>query len=265
MKYELIKNDKLSTAILDILVDCGYLRQFEEPVLPRPVATFRNFSGLDTQGSTVSATIGQWSDTNPKSDNPYIGNHLPIDSNIDKICRDILGVVEEKKQWDKPLKEAVKNHGHDEVLEGFYYWAVDWSGGFMGKKPVTMFLKNVDNNLVSKKPLVTNPALDRVVQNVAYISDNKIIFTGEYRIKLAAVIREHGEEDVITAFKNFFQDVDDRGIPWAARDFLQRASIMIQTTKMKTQAEDRAKQLLQSSYEAAQKSVEADVEEEDEL
>ena len=67
----------------------------------------------------------------------------------------------------------------------------------------------------------------------------------------------------VLAFADFFQGVDDRGLPWAARDFLQRADVMIKTIKRKREEVDRQKATLQNAYSAAEQSVEP-AEEEDE-
>lgn len=257
MRYEITDKGKatLIDNLLDSLVTTGYLRKLDEVKVEYHVnkvpATLPPNSG-----SVLKAPLKIEEQDNTPC-NQYIGNHLPIETNIESIARDILGVVEDRKLWVKELKEAVKTHGHDDVLESFYQWAQGWAGSFLGKKPVTFFLKNIDNNIgTTRKPTVTNPSLDRVSTRIAYISDNKVFFTGDFRIRLASLIREHGEDLVVKAFEDFFQDVDERGLTWAGRDFLQRAHVMILTIKQKHSETEAAKQLLQSSYDAAKSAVE---------
>jgi hypothetical protein len=200
--------------------------------------------------------------------NPYLSNHLPIESNFEAITKECLGMSEDRKQWTKELKAAVKEFGHDEVLNAFYFWASS-QGTFMGRRPITFFLKNIGSHIsygdAARKPSVTNPALDRVCQKVAYVSDNKVFFTGEYRVKLALLIKDFGEELVLTAFTDFYQDIEDRNIQWAARNFLERASVMVSIIAKKREEAKAQENLLKVTYQKATENVEVLDEEEDEL
>lgn len=178
----------------------------------------------------------------------YLNNHLPIESSIESIAREYLTYVDDRKLWNKELKAAVKEYGHDQVLTAFYNWASTQTGS-LNRKPVTTFLKNAASYM-QIKPMATNPALSRVESEAAYISDNRVFFTGDYRFRLALLVKDHGEISVIEAFKIFFQDVDDKGMPWAARDFLQKAPVMIQAIGRKKQEAAIQQAAIRQAYTA---------------
>ena len=195
----------------------------------------------------------------------FLTNHQAIEVNIETISRENLGLCEDRKDWLKTLKAAVKEYGHDQLIEAFYEWSIA-QGSFMGRRPVTSFLKNIQNNIsvAARKPLVTNPSLAKVEERIAYISNNKVFFTGDYRVKLAALLKDFGPQLITEAFEQFFQDVEEKSINWAARDFLQRASVMI-TIIQRKKAEAKAQEdLLAATYQQAKESVEEVQEEEEE-
>ena len=194
----------------------------------------------------------------------FLSNHQPIENNFETIAKENLGICEPKKEFTKELKLAVKEHGHDALLESFYNWTVS-IGTFMGRRPVTAFLKNPSAHIgsVRVKPQVSNPALSKTEERIAYVSDNRVFFTGDYRIKLAALLKDFGPELVITAFESFFQDLDDKGIQWAAREFLQRAPVMITTIQRKKSEAESAAKLQAAAFAAAQQAVEEVPEEEE--
>ena len=193
----------------------------------------------------------------------FLNNHEAIENNIETMCKENIGHCEDKKTWIKDLKAAVKEYGHDEILTAFYQWSLT-QGNFLGRKPILAFLKNVGSHVssVSKKPSATNPILDRVEQKIAYITDNAVFFTGEYRFKLAGLLKDYGEELVLIAFADFYQNVEPRGVPWAARDFLQRASVMINTILQKREDAKRTADLLALAVSGAKQDVDEETEEE---
>ena len=194
----------------------------------------------------------------------FLKNHQAIEVNVETIAKENLGICEDRKDWLKTLKAAVKEYGHDQILEAFYDWSIA-QGTFMGRRPVTSFLKNIQTNIhvSSRKPLVTNPSLAKVEERIAYISDNRVFFTGDYRVKLAALLKDFGPSLVVDAFEQFFQDVEDKSINWAARDFLQRASVMISTIQRKKSEAEAQAQLEAAALAAAKGAVEEVVEDED--
>ena len=190
----------------------------------------------------------------------YIGNGKSIEANIEAICKEHLGICEDTKQWIKDLRQALSEYGHDDVLESFYEWSRS-VGVFVGKRPVNAYLKNIESHISSlRKPKVTNPALERATQKIAYITDNKVFFTGEYRLRLALLLKDYGDDVVLQAFADFYQDVEDKNISWASRNFLERAETMISIIQRKRSEVAAQEALIAAQYAQAKDSVE-DVEE----
>ena len=291
-RYELKKEDSLSIDIVKALVKAGVLLELEHPSISRPAnfveakaqEIIKNLSvpelppvqpgylrieqsdNIPCDGKIV-ATIGHYENYENASDgvDRFLKNHLAIEVNFEIIAKENLGLCEDRKDWLKTLKAAVKEYGHDQLIEAFYEWSIA-QGSFMGRRPVTSFLKNIQNNIsvAARKPLVTNPSLAKVEERIAYISNNKVFFTGDYRVKLAALLKDFGPQLITEAFEQFFQDVEEKSINWAARDFLQRASVMI-TIIQRKKAEAKAQEdLLAATYQQAKESVEEVQEEEEE-
>jgi len=199
--------------------------------------------------------------------NTYKNNHLPLESNLEKIAKDFFGICEPYKDWKKLLKEGVDQYGHDTILDSFYEWAEAQSGSYMGRKPMDAFFKNLGQRIVSSKPQVTNPLLDKMEKGVAILTDSRVYFVGEFRVRLAALLREHGLNLVSQAFAEFWGlGIEEKSITWAARDFLQQAPLRIHTFKAKEQAAlEQAKAVAEAVELAKQQAGEPEEEDEQEL
>lgn len=198
------------------------------------------------------------------SSNPYLGNGLPIESNFENIAKTNLGVCEDRDKWKKELKLAVKEYGHDELLNSFYDWTIA-QGTYLNRRPVTDFLKNIGQNLSTPKPTVSSPSLDKAVKGIALTTDNKVVFTGDYRVRLARLVNEHGLTPVTQAFAEFWSSVDEKQTPWAAKEFLQRADVLINTINIREkQSRDQATAVAtaidQYKAEKSQEGIEEDEE-----
>lgn len=255
-KYQTTRETPIVNAILDLLVKNDYLVEYDQPVIvPRVIP-----SEIIEVGNEMAKNMVESLRNDIRT---ALANGMPIESNIEKMAKEILGVCEDRKLWLKELKAAVKEYGHDELIVSFEAWASS-QGVYMGRKPVTQFLKNVGSHVGTvNRPAVSNTSLDKLETRIAYITNNTVFFTGDYRLKLAQLLKDNGNEMVESAFADFFQNVDDKSLPWAARDFLQRAQIMINTIKMKKQEAAKQEATLNHAYAAAANSVE-EVEEEDE-
>jgi hypothetical protein len=242
--YEVVSNNALCSDIIRVLLNQGFLRKVERTVAP--------------QKENVLLPVYA------ESECTYLRNGLPIESSIESIAKEFIGKVEDRKHWGKDLKIAVKEYGHDEVLKAFYEWAIS-QDNFLGPKPVFTFLKNIASVVGTVSKQVSSPALVRVDQRVAYVSDNKVFFSGDLRFRLSQLIKDYGEELVITAFETFYQDVEPKNIKWAHMEFIKRAPVMIET--IKTQRAEQAKQALMvaQGYTKAREGVIEELEEDEDL
>lgn len=256
-RYEVTSKDDVVLSVLDLFEAMGHLRQiFDSEIGKSHVA--ENLPAVTALKTSLPKIV---------SDPPvlpglsmYTAAGYTLEKTITNISKDLLGVCEEQKKWDKSLRNAAKEYGHDEILQAFYDWA-SVQGVFLGRSPVTVFLKNVSTHVRPHTPRVSNPNLDRTEREIAKISDNLVIYTGEYRVRLAALINEFGSELVVEAFNNFLPMVDEKSRPYAARDFLLKAPVMIATIRSKKEEAERQKQAVSAAYTAAQESVDEETEE----
>jgi len=185
---------------------------------------------------------------------------LPLDTQIENGCREQFGIVEPRKQWAKELKEAVKTHGHDELLAEFENWVTSQIG-FTGKKPVSIFLRSLSSGIAAT-PAVKSPALQDVETKIASISNSQVFFHNQQRPLLASLVQQYGQDGVTTAFAEFWNSVDDSSIKFAAKNFIEQAGTRIEARKAKKYQTEKRDTLAKEALAAAQAGVENDVEEE---
>ena len=274
--YKVLMANGLSDGLLELLVKRGFLEKveaFQKPEEPRKTempAVFAAPYGPGVGEVVVSlppyTLVREPISGFVESVDKFLNNHVALENNIETIAKENLGVCEPRKEFEKSIRAAAKEYGHDEVIEAFYNWSIGF-GNFAGRKPVAAFLKRIDENIGRsvRKPTVTNPTLNKVEKRIAYVSDNKVFFTSEYRVRLAGLLKDYGGELVLRAFEDFYQDVEEKSIPYAARDFLQRAAVMIAIIQKKKAEAEEQDRLTQYAYQKAQQSVEPVEEEEEEL
>ena len=228
-----------------------------EPRPPFPEVVRKTDEIVDPEG-----IIGWWStpiqkydgwNGNPIIEVPIIKSTLPLDSQIESKCQDVIGLCEPRKTWAKELKEAVRVHGHDEVLAAFENW-IESQVGFTGKKPVTTFLRSLAGGITAR-PAVQSPALQKVELEIAAVSDSQVLFSNLYRPLLASLINQYGEVDVGVAFKDFWATADEKSLPWAAKNFIEQAGVRIEAARAKKIKADQRKTAAQSALAAAQANV----------
>jgi hypothetical protein len=265
--YQQILEGVWVSPLLEALVAGGAFRKVERggtpisPALPVTVKTITlgklgYLAATEETSENFSLTEGV---------DKYLSNHMPIEGNIEKISTENLGFFEEKRWWKKDLSTAVKQYGHDEVLSAFYEWSSSQSN-FLGKKPITTFLRTVGSlvGMSHRKPAVSNPALDSVERDIAYKTDSRVFFTGDYRIRLARLLKDSGKNLVLEAFLTFYSSVDDKSIPFAAKNFLERADILIDTLKRQQHEQRMQESIAIAQMEAAKQQITEEPEETEE-
>ncbi len=260
--YQLIDTDDFTDDVVSVFVKHGKFRKTERPYTneaqqtdPSPV--YKAISGLlGGKGSLPASEAVIENYSYNEGVDCYLSNHMPIESNIEKMASDLLGFSEERKWWLKDLKASVKQYGHDEVLSAFYEWCSSQSN-FLGKKPVSAFLRSVGSlvGMTARKPLVTNPLLDATEKQIAFSTDNKVFFGGDYRIRLAQLLKNYGKVLVVEAFNSFYTTVDDKGQNFAAKNFLERAEILIATIQRQKAEQQKQEALAAIQHQQAQQQV----------
>ena len=266
--FQLIDTDDFTDDMVGVFLKHGkFLKtEKENKVLVTTTPTYGGWGKTETYTKIPEECTVENFSANEGVD-AYLSNHMPGESNIEKIASDLLGFSEERKWWLKDYKTAVKQYGHDEVISAFYEWCSSQSN-FLGKKPVSAFLRNVGSlvGMTARKPLVTNPLLDATEKQIAFSTDNKVFFGGDYRVRLARLLKDFGKNLVVEAFNSFYTTVDDKSQNFAAKNFLERAEILISTIQRQKAEQQKQGALAQLQYQEAQKQVTlVEDEEEEEL
>lgn len=189
--------------------------------------------------------------------------NIPLDSHIVNQCQDVIGNAEDKRFYQKELKAAIKQYGHDEVLESFNNWIESVGSTFTGRKPINAFIKSL-SGASEAKAIVSSPHLQDVETEIASITDNKVFFFTNQKPILAALIKKYGTEDVIDAFEEFWNNTDV-DVSFAAKNFIEQANIRIESTH-KRKAEEAAKaNKVEASIMAARSQVENELEDQEEI
>ena len=251
-KFEQVVSNSAWDTLFNLLVKDGIIKDVRETSVPEVLSSPYNGLGPDPAAPVVSKPISAI----PCSGAEMLSTKATIEAKIEDISRRYIGTCEPVKDFKKALNDAIKQYGHDELLEAFDQWAKS-QGNYIGNKPVNNFLKNAGSYVGRvKKPSVVSENLLRAEKAIALISDNKVYFSGMYRLPLAQAVNTHGFDYVIKAFEQFYQDIEDKRIPWAAKDFLERVDVMIAVIKKKEGDVVKAQQLLEQTYRDAAKDVE---------
>lgn len=196
---------------------------------------------------------------------------LPLDTQMEQLCNQVIGHTEDRRLYSKDLKAAVKQYGHDEVLIAFETW-VNSQSGFVGKKPISMFLKGLGNLIHNVLPStsVTSPVLTEVETQIALITDSQVFFHNQQKPLLASLIKVYSKEEVLQVFNDFWNSAgEDDNIAWAAKNFIEQAGLRIETLRTKKKKQDekdyKVREAVQVATEAAQLALVEDEEVEDEL
>lgn len=259
--YELI--DPKWTELCEVLVKHGVFRKTEYgpgymiSTEVMPIAEIKN----QYPDIKIPLTVNTQNETQFTSESmvksgvdQYLTNGYSIESNFETISREYLGFVEEKRNWTKDLKNAVKEYGHDEVLSGFYTW-VETNSNFSGRKPISYFLKFVGSNLGATRKTYSNQNLDRILEDIARLTDSTVLFYGTYRTLLAGLVKDHGHDVVYEAFERFYEPLDDYGIKFASKNFIEQSGVLVATVVRKRREAQQESSKIAAAYQQAQSNV----------
>jgi hypothetical protein len=183
----------------------------------------------------------------------------PIDSEVESRIRTALNQCEEKTLWKRELRIAVQAHGYDVLLEALDLW-LESQSTFTGRRPVTAFLRALPSLAgASRGPAtVKSAALQQVEDAIALASNNHVVFSNQEKPHLALLVKEHGPDAVIQVFRDFYGKLDDFGIKWATKNFLEKAPQFLRTLRI--QREERERQDAFAATQAAAMQQQAQTE-----
>lgn len=213
--------------------------------------------------TTNAGKIISDSENVPSEETNQVQNTMPLDSQIEQQCWDIIGHAEEKKLYNKDLKAAVRRYGHDDVLAAWELW-VGSQSNFTGKRPISTFIRNIGTLLTAGivKTQVSSPALDEVEKQIAVLTDSQVFFHTQQKPLLASLVKTYSKEEVLQVFNDFWNMIDEASIPWAAKNFIEQCGVRVEAMRLKKEKQNSKEKLVGASLAAARQAVEAEIEEE---
>lgn len=226
-------------------------------------------AGGKTRKSTeISQTEKQYSQDendwtqNENDEEVRMRSTMPLDIQIERQCMETIGHVEDKKIYNKELKAAIRQYGHDEVLAAWESW-IGSQSGFTGKRPVSSFIRNLGTlTTVPSSAQIAGPSLNDVEREIAVITDSQVFFHTQQKPLLASLVKTYSKEEVLAAFQDFWESTDEYGIPWAAKTFMEQCSVRIDAARVKKQYQKSKEKQLKASLAAARQQIENETEEE---
>jgi len=240
---------EITAQILDCFVAADMIERFSEDG-----RCFASFRGMDKPGRLPGPAAAARKPNLPPLP-PSLRENLPLESIIREKCEEIFNEVEDKKFYAKELKAAIKRKGYDALREAFEIWITT---GYVGRKPITAFLKSLDS--IPLAGPVTSPALQNVEEAIALLSDNQVFFHTSQKAILAVAIKDHGEDAVITAFRDFWGTVSSDRITFAGMNFVQQVNTRIRATQAKLRERELAAQRLEESLAEVERSAALELE-----
>jgi hypothetical protein len=175
---------------------------------------------------------------------------------IPNLCRQILGRDAEKNQftWSK-IKELEADHGGFAVVRVFTAWA-EANKLVEFQAPVAAFLKEADDLLGDSatytsvdslmRPQETK-TLDDLCADMRDISDQS--FTGKLRSAIAALLALHSASEILEAWKEYVDPMDDNDRRFAPKKFCEGAAVDILTVRRRRAERAAAQTALISEIE----------------
>jgi uncharacterized protein YdaU (DUF1376 family) len=142
---------------------------------------------------------------------------VPLESAIVLSAMEFGLFPEEKKFWKKEIHELEKSVGEESVLAAFKVWAAN---GYSGRWPIKAFLNQSGGIVVSQK--TQTPDLTATLDEIVFVSGNTVRFNTAQQIQLGQLVAEFGSENVLRAFREFYSQLDDYTIKFAAKNFIEQ-------------------------------------------
>lgn len=189
-----------------------------------------------------------------------ISNSMPksgvaIENQIEDIALTILGRCEPLKDLAKGIRKLRNQHGIDAVIEAFTTWSECQVHPYPYGRPVDAFIRTYRWDAVATK--VASPNLDKVANEIAYLSENNVLFSPNQKMVLTTMIQEYGPEAVVLGFKDFYSKTSNDERPWVAKNFIEKGSTFILTMVRKKQELNDINAALLEAREKGQAEVQS--------
>lgn len=162
--------------------------------------------------------------------------NMSLRNNITDNCRKILGVrISASDQgWDE-IKSLARVYGPVRVESAFEQWAE--SADDRPNYPLTAFVRVADSILAGDRQEVK--IKKALILELSYLSDNRVTFNNKQSLEIARLAEQYNDEEIKSAFREFFEGLDEFSIKFAAKDFAEKAEQFIYTQQKRKELQVR--------------------------
>src|SRR5579883_1651856 len=182
-----------------------------------------------------------------KNDRDTASGRESIRKKLSAIALSKVGPLERWPEVWEGIGVLVEAFGEPAVIAAFGEWVSLQDGSV--DRPMQSFLGVAAWLIKSANPAnPANPAtirnsFDRLLARLAEVSNRELTWTDAQRVSLYAALKRHGEDNVVSAFRLFYSNLeDDFELKFAAKNFVEQLSHWIaKVAYLKAQKEEYAK------------------------
>ena len=198
---------------------------------------------------------------------------MSIQKKLRVLCLTTLGCKAEPwdNVWDE-IKELAEAFGERKVVEAFEEWAEIRKGELIAR-PIGEFSRVAAGICTGTVQLKPKGDLFALLNELAGVSDNRVIFNREQQAAIGRLLEKHSPTDIKAAFSEFWGNIsgDDFLVRQAAKTFTEAAEQLLYVRAKRVEDARKQAELIRTctenevakAAEEARKTLEAEVAEQD--
>lgn len=144
---------------------------------------------------------------------------MSLKNNLTDKARLILGIRlnPNSNDWSE-IKALGRIYDHHRIVDAFEIWAKTRRGEIVSY-PLSEFLKVADGILGGIIDLSEDENLDKLLADLYQVADQA--FAGKYKISVKEMVKRYGQEEVLAAYQEFVENLNEFQKSFAVRDFCE--------------------------------------------
>lgn len=196
-------------------------------------------------------------------------DEVKAEKQIPQSCQTILGVrAETYTDVLNQIKALALRTSNGQVVREFEEWAVENQGDEFRGKPLTAWLRSLDNPYkAEQKKAASDPEVTQLTYELAYLSDNNVTFDNKAKVGLREELDNGATVDeIVSVFRtDFYPQIkdDEFNLKRGGSLFVQKVGQLVYTYRRKSQerlqedaAVERKAQSLTEEAEVARRARE---------
>ena len=184
---------------------------------------------------------------------------MSIKKKVRKTCLLVLGCSPEPEHWNTwdQLMQLSEVFGEKKLHEVFDEWAETKKGDIFKKGPVTEFLKIAPGLCTGVIQLKPKGDLFALLNELAAISNNRVIFNRGQQAEIGRLMGEHSPKDIVSAFSEYWGNIenDEFSVRNAARTFTEAAEQLLYVRAKRSEDARRTAEMVRICTENEQKKA----------